>query len=622
MKKRLLCLIVSILMILPIVLTSCGDDMTPEEIANANFQKADKALTLSLWLPTDAVIDDRFNARLAAVEASINDYLRSNNYSTELEIVAINENEYYEKLTKRFDEIKENEKTNGKAYLTADKYVNHAVINEETQIYEMAYPDVLDTQLDIFFVGGYDNFVTYVKGGDTYSLNEFFTEGKIYNGLFKKIRSIFMDSTKIDDKYYAIPNNHDFSVNGQYILVNKELFDAHSDIKWDDSLNLFSLQDYIIKIGDSNIENVVPYIGTADDVPGIVYLDKESSVAGSIASAEKDSDTGALVFEPKYVYELDEYKEYWKLYKNLTEKSYASSALEDGKTAAVQVVSANPLTLKEYEDSHYIIESVPTYAGIDSVYSSMFAISSHSADYERSMQILYLLQDNETIRTLLQYGIEDVDYVFTGSGDEKVLHAKDSGYKMNILYTGNCYRTYPDNGSPMSYWDEIKALNLQLTMHPFIKLEAALIRGDISEEKLQQLAENLSVVTSADKQIKEAFSSMSLEDFENVYTALSYTLSQVELRIERAQEAVTEATTVLSEARAKLEAAATEEEVEAATADVEAAEQALAEKQETLNMWTNRKVYVEKFAALSELVNSDAREDLLDLYESVYKSTK
>ena len=621
MKKRLLCLIVSILMILPIVFTSCDDDMTPEEIANANFQKADKALTLSLWLPTDAVIDDRFNARLTAIEASINDYLRSNNYSTELEIVAINENEYYEKLTKRFEEIKENEKTNGKAYLTADKYVNHAVLNEETQIYEMAYPEVLNTQLDLFFVGGYDNFVTYVKNGDTYSLNEFFTEGKIYNGLFKKIRSIFMDSTKIDNKYYAIPNNHDFSENGQYILVNKELFGANSGIEWDESFNLFSLQDYIIKIGDSNIENVIPYVGTADDVPGIVYLDKESSVAGSIASAEKDS-SGALVFEPKYVYELDEYKEYWKFYKNLTEKSYASNTLEEGKIAAVQIVSANSLTLKEYEDTNYIIESVPTYAGIDSVYSSMFAISSHSADYERSMQILYLLQDNETIRTLLQYGIEDVDYVLTGNGDEKVLQTKNSGYKMDILYTGNCYRTYPDNGSPMSYWDGIKASNLQLTMHPFIKLEAALIRGDISEEKLQQLADNLSVVTSADKQIKEAFASMSLEDFENVYTALGYTLSQVELRIERAQEALTEANTALEGAKAKLEAATTEEEIEAATAEVEAAEQALAEKQETLDMWTNRKVYVEKFSSLSELVNSEAREDLLDLYDSVYKSAK
>ena len=51
MKKSLLCLIVAMLMLLPVLLTSCGDDMTAEDIANANFQKADKALTLSVWLP-------------------------------------------------------------------------------------------------------------------------------------------------------------------------------------------------------------------------------------------------------------------------------------------------------------------------------------------------------------------------------------------------------------------------------------------------------------------------------------------------------------------------------------------------------------------------------------------
>ena len=35
MKKSLLCLIVAMLMLLPVLLTSCGDDMTAEDIANA-----------------------------------------------------------------------------------------------------------------------------------------------------------------------------------------------------------------------------------------------------------------------------------------------------------------------------------------------------------------------------------------------------------------------------------------------------------------------------------------------------------------------------------------------------------------------------------------------------------
>ena len=169
MKKMLMCFIVAMLMILPLILTSCGDELTPEEIANANFQEADKALTLSMWLPVPQVdtdgdgvkdgLDSNFSTRLNAVESAFNDFLRSNNYCTELEIVAIDEKEYYSKLNERFESVKEAEKTNGKAYLTANKYVNHAVKNETTGIFEMAYPDVLDTQLDIFFVGDFENYV-------------------------------------------------------------------------------------------------------------------------------------------------------------------------------------------------------------------------------------------------------------------------------------------------------------------------------------------------------------------------------------------------------------------------------------------------------------------------------
>ena len=35
MKKRLVCLALALLMVLPLILASCGDELTPEEIANA-----------------------------------------------------------------------------------------------------------------------------------------------------------------------------------------------------------------------------------------------------------------------------------------------------------------------------------------------------------------------------------------------------------------------------------------------------------------------------------------------------------------------------------------------------------------------------------------------------------
>ena len=120
----------------------------------------------------------------------------------------------------------------------------------------------------------------------------------------------------------------------------------------------------------------------------------------------------------------------------------------------------------------------------------MFAISTHSANYERSMRILYLLQENEKIRTLLQYGVEDVDYEVGTLNGENVIYSKNSGYEMELLYTGNCYRTYPDYGVPMSYWDSIKEINLETECHPYMNLNIYLSSDKLLNEKLtdEQLA--------------------------------------------------------------------------------------------------------------------------------------
>ena len=448
----------TIIMVLPLILTSCGDDKTAEEIANENFQEADKALTLSVWLPAPKV-DSNFEAHLDAVEAAINDILRSGNYCTELEFHVFSEDTYYDELTAKFASIKETEKTNGMANITANKYVNHAVKNPETGIYEMAYPDVLNTQLDIFFVGGYSNYYSYIASGDTYALNEFFTEGQVFNGLFKRIRNVFMSAMIVDGKYHAIPNNHVYAENGQYVLVNKDLFDSNANVAWNDSFGLYDLKEYIESIGALNLENVVPFVGTTEDIPGVVYLDKESLIAGSIANGTVDAN-GNLSCEPDFLYNLNEYVDYISFYKELSEKSYVSNSLADGEKAAVRIVNGTSLSLAEYADDYYMIETVPAYADIETMYSSMFAISSHSADYKRAMQILYLFQDNTEIRTLLQYGIKDVDYTVAGAGDEAIVNKNDTGYDMNLLYTGNCYRTYPDNGMPLEYWDSVKDFNL------------------------------------------------------------------------------------------------------------------------------------------------------------------
>ena len=620
MKKRLMCLIMCLILVLPIILSSCGEELTPQQIADANFQKADKALTLALWLPTNAVVDDNFNDRLSAVEAEINDYLRTNNYSTELDINAINENEYYEKLSNRFAEIKEKEKTQGTAYLTANGYVNHSKLNKETGIYELEYPKVLDTQLDLFFVGGYDKLVSYVDNGDTYELNSYFASGNVFSALFKKIRTIFLEATKIGGKYYAVPNNHMYAEKGQYILVDKDLYDSTGET-WNDGMSLYSLEDFINSIGSKTaageLKNVVPYVGTADDIPGVVYLDKENLIAGAYRPNSSEGDS----FKPEFVYNLDEFKQYQSFYKTLSEKNYASNALSNGKKAAVQVLSATSIDIAKYADTHYVIESIPMYADIDSLYSSMFAISKHSANYDRAMQILYLLQDNEVIRTLLQYGIEEVDYEIKEINGENVLSSKNTAYKMNLLYTGNCYRTYPDNGQGMNYWDAIKDANLKVQKYPYVNFDTAVIRGDISGEDLKKIEEKSNALSNSSKQLLNEFLALSATDFSTIYDNLNYDLNEIidkissfEAKIKTAQESITEKNEQLS-------TETDEEKIKAIKEEIASLEEEISNYQGEIENLNSDKVIAEKYAVLAELVKSKDRKALLDLYISAYNTS-
>lgn len=616
MKKRLLCLILVVIMVLPVVLTSCGDELTPEEIANANFQAADKALTLSLWLPTDAVIDERFNERLLAVENAINDILRSGNYSTKLDIVAVSEEEYVEKLTAQFASIKEEENKSGKASVTASKYVNHAVLNQQTGIYEMAYPDVLPTQLDIFFIGGYDNLINYVNNGDVYALDEFFVEGQSYNGLFKRIRTIFMDAMKIGKSYYAVPNNHDYQSKGQYVLVNKDLFDTYSNISWDSVENFDSLTDYIMSIGDQGVSGVVSLVGTTESIPGVIYVDEENMIGGVASIVD-----GKTVYEPKLITDLTEYKSYISAYKALEEKNLASSKLSDGQIAAVQIVNDLPKNVDSLKDEYYVLETIPPYADLETVYSSMFAISTHSADFERSMDILYLLQDNAEIRTLLQYGIEGEDYDLKINEDgEIVLVTKNSGYKMNINYTGNSYRTYPDNEQPMSYWEEIKASNLETELHPYLYLYRMLQTGNMSDTDAESLAEYLSSLTTVNKDIKSKLDGLTSAEFDIVFDAVSESKNSIALnakiksalkKYDAAIEAYTSALDVYNnEPTEENLAVLNEKETDVNTTS--AAYEKLIDISEL----------IAKYPELFENLNNKDRANLRKLYNTLYQSAK
>ena len=138
MKKRLLCIIVAMLMILPLVLVSCGstdekDKMKDIILGTDSSNPIDKAYTLSLWIPTDSITIKgqtadlseltqsqkdqllkshpevyEFLKRVDDVEDAINEILIGRSFYTKIDIVPVN-NEYYEQaIADRFAAMDEN----------------------------------------------------------------------------------------------------------------------------------------------------------------------------------------------------------------------------------------------------------------------------------------------------------------------------------------------------------------------------------------------------------------------------------------------------------------------------------------------------------------------------------
>jgi hypothetical protein len=132
---------------------------------------------------------------------------------------------------------------------------------------------------------------------------------------------------------------------------------------------------------------------------------------------------------------------------------------------------------EKYAKDYYLVKTGVPVIDEDALYGSMFAISEYSINLDRAMSFIYLLNTNEQIRTLLQYGIKDVDYVLDYSENEedpKIQLIKDENgniaYDMDVKFTGNGYITYREDGTVIDDWDYIKLVNHDAVVSSYLHL--------------------------------------------------------------------------------------------------------------------------------------------------------
>lgn len=541
MKKRFLCLILAIVLVVPFVLASCGEsetDKMKEIILGGDGAEVERALTLSIWLPTDAITVKGQTADLAqmsqqnklelqknypdvydflkrvdAVEDAINKILISRNYYTNIDIVPVNNEFYEEALAERFAKMDENSdpfemNSKGDSSDYANEVVEELVGNKK--LYNLLYRPVDDNQLDIFLIrdygeySGYDQYMSYIEknyllpldkisdasADDPFPKTNYITATGAYTSINKLIRDEIMSQMKVGEYIYALPNNHLYS-SQEFFAVNKTVFEKFAGVLDNDDLTDFnSIFSYLHDVDGLNDSNIVPMVNSGL-VPAFGLADFDNLTFGDTALND--------IFESK------EFVSFVRAYKEAEESGLISNELSDTQTAAVELFLGESVEeINEKAKDYYLVPVGKHKVDSSELYSSMFAISTFSLDYDRAMKILNLLVSDSQIITLLQYGIENEDYTIAvekvnGKDVEKLNLNKDTSYKMNNLYTGSSYYTYPTNGSKIDDWDDVKNANLYLDASKYVKVQYFLDKATLTDEEksLLEAREELANVAKA-----------------------------------------------------------------------------------------------------------------------------
>lgn len=525
MIKRILSIVLVMLMILPMVfsLVSCEKERTEEEIINDIVNSGTTALTLSIWIPTNSDTNSQeFKTQLSKVEDKINEIFRDKNLSTEIEITAVSTNEYDEKLKSHLEDIEERVAAK-KGLLPSNVskgYVNKAikVPYGDSYMYELAYPNVLDTQIDLFLIRDYESYKELAQKENLYALDSYLSiDGGRYPDVRKMISPAVFAKYTLKNAIYAIPNNHLYTDGQyQYMLIDKDAFNSVEGMDISTITDFYSCESFIEAIGSNDA--YIPFVGSLDDASGVYKFD-DSGLIGSTVNATT----------PSNIFDVEEYNKFVTLYKKLSDKSLVKESLDDGEKAAVSFFYGTSADVKAYEENYYIIKTQKPVADSDNIFSSMFAISKYSANYDRAMRVLYILQTDSDIITLLQYGIKGEDYKleYDEDGNERIVVSKDTPYDMQGLNIGNSYMTYKNDGATIDEWDSVKDVNYDVVIDPYLNFEINFKENATDEEKalLDSLTSSVNTLSS---EILSAIKDMSYDEYVEFLEILDYDITAIE----------------------------------------------------------------------------------------------
>ena len=476
MNKRILCLLLSAIMLLSVALTGCSKKTDDEAMENVTETASESTMTLTMYLMSESEVSEE---QASKIEEAVNKITKSK-FKTRLILKYFTEEEYNaaledafkktadEKAAKKAAEkalkeaIKRGEATSA---TTAGTTAEETIINE-LGVTELKYPTVSENQVDIFYLGGYDQFMEYYNRGWIVELDEnLSTDAKTLNTY---IFSDYFSNIKFNTKDTCIiPNN---LVIGEYtyMLLNKDVLAKYNYAAKNDftSLVCTNVQDVLDKVSRYNRDDYVPlWSATGElDVANVSYIGVDYDENGNPYYTNKFSLIGGA-YDPSAAYAAEnQYVPYFNIFNNVDfknqlktlvsykENGYYATADETDKPFAVGYLKGTPVDVLQYADEYEIVVVEKPRMTTANAYDHSFAVSSDTSSTTRSMKIITYLNTNETFRNLILYGIEGENYEIVEkvapnlNGVEtvyKTVRKLNDDYDMALEKTGNIMIAYP-----------------------------------------------------------------------------------------------------------------------------------------------------------------------------------
>ena len=495
MKKRVLSLLLCGLMLLPLVLASCGlggndPDVTTKPEEDTTYAKP---ATLNFHIVSEKTVSPEDEA---AVEAEFNK-ISKKLYSTQVDFIFYTADEYEEKLLKTLEDAK---KIGGIS--AADKFENSEVVTSlnDVNIPIETYPAIENNQVDIVLINSKELYQSLRGGRHLAEISTLLSSD--FKDIEQRVSSHLINGAKEGKSMYAVPNN---VLIGQYefILVHERMaYLANYEQKEDFLINvggvktvnyekLRSFAAYLQEIKTTNdvddakvyddilaalnVDVIYPMEDTrkAQDAPLFEYptvsFFPKATVDGKDSNGKDNivyPQTSFGVVYPFYatlgtsiklnnVFDLTDpndlnnvsYTEYRKLMLEAKNNGYYPTGPVDNVAYGIRYATGNFVDITKFEEEGYIVLEVDTpRLDSDAAFNAMFAVTNYSASTERSLQIIQALvagtdEDEVELRNILQYGVKGSHY--TKDDDTNEITRKNQNYLMRPEYTGNVVTVYP-----------------------------------------------------------------------------------------------------------------------------------------------------------------------------------